>query len=161
DEHYVGTKQWNYSELGFMSWWYRHLPHFTCLNQDGILNNWWTYIIDYNEGVELARQISACNCDYVMSSTRAEDIQDIDWISIFPNPAYDYLIIKRTDNTRTSLYFEMTNVAGVVAHKFIIGKDISLQEIDLSAISSGMYFLTGRDSYGKILLHKKISIIHH
>ena len=48
--------------LNFMSYWMRHIPHFKCKDKTGLLNNWWTYVIDYNEGKALEAQTDNCNC---------------------------------------------------------------------------------------------------
>lgn len=48
--------------INFCSWWMRHIPHFKCADQTGRLNNWWPYIIDYNEGKALEAQADNCDC---------------------------------------------------------------------------------------------------
>jgi hypothetical protein len=40
-------------QLGFMRWWHNHLPRYTGVT-DTILNNWWHYIVDYEDAVERA-----------------------------------------------------------------------------------------------------------
>jgi hypothetical protein len=35
-------------ELGYLVWWFEHLPHAPGINADGRLNNWWNYIFDFN-----------------------------------------------------------------------------------------------------------------
>lgn len=48
----VDCAEWKCSHLGYMCWWYRHLPHFKGLNKnDGHLNNWWRYVVDYNDAM--------------------------------------------------------------------------------------------------------------
>lgn len=48
----VDCEEWDCSHLGYMTWWYRHLPNFEGLNpEDGKLNNWWHYIVDYNGAI--------------------------------------------------------------------------------------------------------------
>jgi hypothetical protein len=39
--------------LGFLRWWYNHLPRYTGVT-DGVLNNWWNYVVDYEGAVDLA-----------------------------------------------------------------------------------------------------------
>ncbi|MGX5690376.1 hypothetical protein [Arcticibacter tournemirensis] len=54
----VDCAEWQCSHLGYMCWWYRHLPHFAGLNKlDGHLNNWWHYVVDYNAAVRLENQL--------------------------------------------------------------------------------------------------------
>jgi len=47
-----GGWQW-----GYMKWYFGHLPHFKGIcPRDGHLNNWWHYIVDYNEAIRLEEQ---------------------------------------------------------------------------------------------------------
>src|SRR6218665_100372 len=49
----VTCVEWQCSHLGYMCWWYRHIPHFAGINkQDGHLNNWWRYVADYNDAIK-------------------------------------------------------------------------------------------------------------
>jgi len=42
-----------------MMWFYDHVPHFKGINQeDGHLNNWWHYVVKYNEAVRLEKELS-------------------------------------------------------------------------------------------------------
>ncbi|MBM4160470.1 MAG: T9SS type A sorting domain-containing protein [Ignavibacteria bacterium] len=40
--------------LGYLRWWYDHLPRYAGVT-DGVLNNWWHYVVDYEAAVELAK----------------------------------------------------------------------------------------------------------
>ncbi|MCX6150914.1 MAG: T9SS type A sorting domain-containing protein [Ignavibacteriales bacterium] len=46
---------WGCSHLGYMKWWYNHLPRYQGIT-DGILNNWWLYWADYEGAVDLAKE---------------------------------------------------------------------------------------------------------
>jgi hypothetical protein len=48
--------------LNYTSWWMSHIPHFRCKDKAGVLNNWWTYVIDYNEGKALEAATDDCDC---------------------------------------------------------------------------------------------------
>ena len=49
----VDCHEWKCSHLGYMTWWMRHIPHFKGINpEDGKLNNWWHYVVDYNAAVK-------------------------------------------------------------------------------------------------------------
>ncbi len=43
--------------LGYLRWWYGHLPRYVGVT-DGVLNNWWHYIVDYEGAVALAQATS-------------------------------------------------------------------------------------------------------
>lgn len=54
----VDCTEWQCSHLGYMCWWYRHLPHFKGLNKkDGHLNNWWRYVVDYNTAMRYEAEL--------------------------------------------------------------------------------------------------------
>jgi len=56
----VNREEWYYPggdyHRGFMRWWFNHLPRYTGVYK-GVLNNWWYYIVDYEEAVALANNI--------------------------------------------------------------------------------------------------------
>ncbi|MEO6132655.1 MAG: hypothetical protein ABIQ02_12465, partial [Saprospiraceae bacterium] len=94
DHRTVTCSEWDCSQLGFMSWWYHHLPHFTCKNKNGILNNWWPYIVDYNEGKALEVADSNCYCDYVANTTSVKNVNEVLTFTLYPNPAKNNAILQ-------------------------------------------------------------------
>lgn len=49
----VDCQEWQCSHEGYMTWWFSHLPHFAGVNDaDGHLNNWWRYVINWEQGIE-------------------------------------------------------------------------------------------------------------
>ena len=59
DQHRtVNCQEWGCTQLGYMRWWFNHLPRFTGVT-DGVLNNWWHYAVDYDGAVEKAAQLSS------------------------------------------------------------------------------------------------------
>ena len=49
----AGGYQW-----GYMKWYFGHLPHFKGLcPRDGHLNNWWHYIVDYNNAIKYESEL--------------------------------------------------------------------------------------------------------
>jgi hypothetical protein len=51
----VNCIEWMCGHIGYMRWWFKHLPHSAGVT-DSILNNWWHYAIDYYEAVALAKK---------------------------------------------------------------------------------------------------------
>jgi hypothetical protein len=45
------------THLGYLRWWYDHLPRYVGIT-DGVLNNWWHYIVDYEGAVALSHTTS-------------------------------------------------------------------------------------------------------
>ncbi|MBC7187696.1 MAG: T9SS type A sorting domain-containing protein [Calditrichaeota bacterium] len=57
----LNCSEWGCSHVGYMRWWFSHLPRFVGVT-DGILNNWWHYIVDFEGAVEeAARQSTGVN----------------------------------------------------------------------------------------------------
>jgi hypothetical protein len=56
----VNCSDWDCSHIGYMRWWYDHLPRFNGLNhKDGRLNNWWYYVVDYDKALLLEQELSS------------------------------------------------------------------------------------------------------
>lgn len=54
----VTCADWDCSHLGYMTWWYRHIPRFEGINPaDGHLNNWWHYVVDYNAAMKKENEL--------------------------------------------------------------------------------------------------------
>ncbi len=55
----VDCKEWQCTHLGYMTWWMHHIPHFKGINRaDGHLNNWWHYVVDYNQAMKLEKKLN-------------------------------------------------------------------------------------------------------
>ena len=53
----INCSEWSTHE-GYMRWWLGHIPHFRGISPyDGKLNNWWHYVMDYKEAVELEERL--------------------------------------------------------------------------------------------------------
>jgi len=49
----IDCSEWGCSHLGYLKWWFGHIPHFKGINPaDGKLNNWWYYVVSYNDAVK-------------------------------------------------------------------------------------------------------------
>ena len=46
----VSCNTWNCVQFQYLKWWYSHIPRYKGINPvDGKLNNWWYYLVNYNE----------------------------------------------------------------------------------------------------------------
>jgi hypothetical protein len=53
----IDCSEWGCIHLGYMKWWFSHIPHFEGINPaDKKLNNWWRYVVDYSEAIRLEKQ---------------------------------------------------------------------------------------------------------
>lgn len=49
----MDCSEWNCDHLGYMKWWFSHIPHFKGVDpKDKKLNNWWYYVVDYNNALK-------------------------------------------------------------------------------------------------------------
>lgn len=76
-------------------------------------------------------------------------------ISLYPNPAVNYMIAE--NNTNTLLQLSISNVLGCETRQFILGPGKT--EVDLSGLSNGFYFVRISGN-GKKPLDKKIIVSH-
>ncbi|MFQ6618416.1 MAG: T9SS type A sorting domain-containing protein [Fidelibacterota bacterium] len=53
----INCEEWGCSHLGYLRWWYNHLPRYIGITE-GILNNWWHYMVDYEGAVEEAKNLT-------------------------------------------------------------------------------------------------------
>jgi len=56
----INCSEWQNNQMGYMKWFYSHVPHFAGLNEDQNdyhLNNWWFYFIDYDKAKERERKL--------------------------------------------------------------------------------------------------------
>ncbi len=51
----VNCSEWSCGQLGYMRWWFNHLPRYEGIT-DSILNDWWYYALDYYAAVDLAHE---------------------------------------------------------------------------------------------------------
>lgn len=55
---YMDCSEWDCSHIGYMKWWFSHIPHFGGINEsDGKLNNWWLYVVNYNEALKIEKSL--------------------------------------------------------------------------------------------------------
>lgn len=58
DPRYINCKEWGSDQMGYMKWFYSHVPHFAGINEaDYHLNNWWYYFIDYTKAKEYENRL--------------------------------------------------------------------------------------------------------
>ncbi|MDD4645081.1 MAG: GH116 family glycosyl hydrolase, partial [Bacteroidales bacterium] len=49
----VDCSEWQCTHIGWMSYWFSHIPHFTGINPaDGHLNNWWRYVTNWESALK-------------------------------------------------------------------------------------------------------------
>lgn len=54
----INSGEWGRSQMGYMKWFFSHVPHFAGLNpKDQHLNNWWYYFVDWDAAKSYERKL--------------------------------------------------------------------------------------------------------
>lgn len=125
----VNCAEWNCSHRRYMRWWLKHLPRFEGVYQ-GILNNWWHYVVDYEEAVELADSLNSLPLG--IENKTNHRIPDGFYLSVnYPNPF----------NPTTTISFGLPVGNDVTLKIFdVLGREVSTL-ID-SKLTAGEYEVT-------------------
>lgn len=141
----ITCTEWHSDEGQYMMWWYSHLPHFTGKGMDDVLNNWWPYIIDYEEGLRQAGTTSFCQCKACSTvnfsareSTTGSSVSEgnianstVDEVRVYPTITSGDVIIDIRSNCGTGKIV-ITNISGIVLKEFVFNcNQSSTQHLDL------------------------------
>lgn len=158
----VSCATWNCEHLNYLAWWYRHIPHFQCKDQYNHLNNWWPYIVDYNEGKALEAMTASCNCDlFGDSAVLVQEPFRTFQVQAFPNPAVRdlHLIIAAPEPMDVSA--RLYNPWGVLVLESALHTGAAAQrfEFPVAQLPNGTYFLylAAEGMPGKVLRVLKMS----
>jgi hypothetical protein len=137
----VNCLEWLCGHIGYMRWWFKHLPHFEGVT-DSILNNWWHYAIDYYEAVALAKKSTTVGVEDNGSNIIPDEFR---LEQNYPNPF----------NSSTVISYRLSAVSYVTLKVYdILGREVatlvnevlepvihhSTFHIPHSAFTSGVYF---------------------
>jgi hypothetical protein len=50
----LNCEEWSCDDYGYLKWWYKHIPKAEG-STDGILNNWWRYIVDFDNAMAITK----------------------------------------------------------------------------------------------------------
>ena len=54
--------EWDCDHAKYLLWWYKKMPHYICATEDGVINNWWRYVVDYKEAFALSLTMNSFQC---------------------------------------------------------------------------------------------------
>ncbi|MCB0533369.1 MAG: T9SS type A sorting domain-containing protein [Saprospiraceae bacterium] len=140
----VSCETWNCEHLDYLAWWFRHVPHFRCKDQYNHLNNWWTYIVDYNEGKLLENLAPGCACDLLGDSAVFvhEPIQTF-VAQAFPNPVVNRLQVAISSPEPLILNARLFDIWGTLLEEahWTAGPETQFFELPVSQFPAGSYVL--------------------
>lgn len=124
--------------LGYLRWWYGHLPRYKGVT-DGVLNNWWHYVVDYEGAVELARKTPPAD---VRSDAQSPG-QTYALEQNFPNPFNPTTMISYQVGSRSHVKLQVFDLLGREI-RTLVSEDQSpgryTVAFDAAGLSSGVYF---------------------
>ncbi|OGB66071.1 MAG: hypothetical protein A2Y94_12380 [Caldithrix sp. RBG_13_44_9] len=124
---------------GYMVWWYNHFPRYEGV-YEGILNNWWHYIVDYEEAVALANSTPWVSIE---DKTYPGLPKDYRLNQNYPNPFNPttsfsfYLPV--SENVTLKIYDILGREVDTLINKKLTAGEHQL-EYDASRLATGIYF---------------------
>jgi hypothetical protein len=123
-EH-INCSAWGCTSLGYLKYWYSHLPYANGVNVDGKLNNWWAYIIDpqnniVSEGAFTGLSSQSTNIKAVFSFGYTGGVESyrID-LSTLPDMSTDVYV-----NFASGIAGPLTNINPTGWDKYACGKTL-------------------------------------
>ncbi len=111
----INCSEWGCGQLGYMRWWFSHLPRFTGVT-DSILNDWWYYALDYYKAVELAHEIQAVGVRQNLINSLPGDYQ---LYQNFPNPFNPSTNIRFTIPVISKVKLKVYDILGRLVAKLL------------------------------------------
>lgn len=124
--------------LGYLRWWYGHLPRYVGIT-DGVLNNWWYYVTDYEAAVALARATGVGT----QGEFKAGKPEGFLLEQNYPNPFNPSTTIRFDLGARLPISLEVFNVVGQRVRTLAEGIfDAGTYQVAFNGqgLASGIYF---------------------
>ena len=135
----INSREWGSTQLGYMRWWHNHLPRYTGVT-DGVLNNWWHYVVDYEGAVEEALRMTSLE-DKSKYSSPVPGSYFLD--QNYPNPFNPVTKIRFSIKTSQRVTVKIYDILGREVKVLIDDWKIAGQHELLfngSDLASGVYF---------------------
>ncbi|MBN2364898.1 MAG: T9SS C-terminal target domain-containing protein [Calditrichaeota bacterium] len=139
----VNRSEWSYPggdyQRGFMRWWFGHLPYFEGV-YEGVLNNWWHYIVDYEEAVALAASTPWVGIEGASKSSLPHNFRlDQNYPNPF-NPSTTFSFsLPRAENITLKIYDVLGRLVETVVDKKMTAGNHQIN-FNASHLASGLYF---------------------
>ncbi|MCF8418059.1 MAG: T9SS type A sorting domain-containing protein [Melioribacteraceae bacterium] len=136
----VNCTEWGCSQTGYMRWWFGHLPNVEG-KTDGILNNWWHYIVDFQEAVIKADTMVVVG----VSDNEPISVDKFQLLQNYPNPFNPTTTITYNLPVNSYVKVELFDILGRKI-KTLVNTNYSAgtytEVFDASNFASGVYFYT-------------------
>ena len=165
----MNCSEWGCSQLGYMRWWYRHIPRYKGITE-GVLNNWWHYMTDFEGAVALAKSLRGDGCGdggillndagekETLRAIQEEPETEPMELEVYPSPANETISIQVNANVDVVKDVHLLNAQGQEVNlKFERTGETQLRA-DTRALAPGLYIvkITGKG----ISKDKKIVVFH-
>lgn len=163
----INCGEWGCTQLGYMRWWFSHIPRYKGFTQ-GVLNDWWYYMTDFESAVALARTLRGDGCGdgeigindtdelRTVTSRSIDEIEELQW-EVYPSPANERIYIqfnKQMDVEQVKLF----NAQGQHVNIHFEKDGENLLKADTRDLAPGLYILKlVAEGNGK---DKKIVVFH-
>ena len=149
----VDCEEWGCTQLGYLRWWYAHIPRFKGVT-DGVLNNWWHYFYDYEGAVELAENWTGIDAPAGVLPENYLLLQN------YPNPFNNQTIIEYVVPNAERVKLSIVNLLGqemvcLVDSQQTAGRHQVL--FDAKDLPTGLYFY--RLQINSVRLTRKLLLI--
>ncbi|MCC6397483.1 MAG: T9SS type A sorting domain-containing protein [Bacteroidetes bacterium] len=124
--------------LGYLRWWYGHLPRYVGVT-DGVLNNWWHYVLDFEAAEALAGILSSSD----PAPSPDQKPQGFRLEQNYPNPFNPSTTIEMGVGERSAVSLEVYNVLGQRIRTLaegVFNAGTYKVMFDGAGLSSGLYF---------------------
>ena len=142
--------------LGFLRWWYGHIPRYEGVS-NGVLNNWWHYVVDYEAAVALAKSTHPVGLreENSLNPPRKFGLEQN-----YPNPFNPSTVINYSLENPSHVSVKIFNMLGKEVAT-LIDKIMSLGQHNVQwnaqGFSSGVYFYQLKT--GDIIQTKKMVLL--
>jgi hypothetical protein len=104
----IDCSEWGCTQLGYMRWWFNHLPRYKGVT-DGVLNNWWYYFIDYDAAVAKAENWQSIENENESTSIIPDDFE---LSQNYPNPFNPETVIEYRIQQKVYIDLAVYNILG-------------------------------------------------
>ncbi|MEJ2637091.1 MAG: T9SS type A sorting domain-containing protein [Calditrichia bacterium] len=135
----INCTEWGSTQEGYMKWWFGHFPYFKGVT-NGVLNNWWYYVVDYEGAVEKAQQLTVVQDQ---QNNKPQIPQGYMLEQNYPNPFNPTTTITYSLPIAGQVSIKVFDVLGRQVKTLVDGSEKAGShqvQLDAGNLASGVYF---------------------